>query len=125
MNESRVDQKKAVEIKLIQANTRCAKTQNKEKSGCPDSPKGLGGHMCDSRAVTELREDANGEESFYLGAIDSERWTVTSELAGIALLFKTDAVITHRTFKALRQRQVFRVSDIPLISLGTDTKTQR
>lgn len=81
--------------------------------------------MCHSRAVMEVREEANGEESFYLGAVDSERWTVTSGLAGIAVLFKTDAVITHRTFKALRQRPVLSESDIPLISLGTDTKTQR
>lgn len=73
----------------------------------------------------EVREETNGEESFYLGAVDSARSTVTSELAGIAVLFKTDTVITHRTFKALRQRQVFSESDIPLISLGTDTKTQR
>lgn len=31
MNEGKVDQKKAVEIKLIQANTRCAKTTTKIK----------------------------------------------------------------------------------------------
>lgn len=54
----------------------------------------------------EVREEANGEESFYLGAADSERWRVTSELAGIAVLFKSDAVITHRTLKALRHTQV-------------------
>lgn len=73
----------------------------------------------------EVQEEANGEESFHLGAVDSERWTMTSELAGIAVLFKSDAVISHRTVRALRQRQVFSESDIPLISLGTDTKTQR
>lgn len=81
--------------------------------------------MCHSRAAMEGREETNGEESFYLGAVDSERWTVTSELAGIAVLFKTDTVITHRTFEALRQRQVFSESDKPLTKTPRDSRDSK